>query len=288
MGFGGAGAPPTWSVMGGRWDALVGGSDAPGSADDGGVFSGRSLALCSELVHGRPPAAGCSRAGGSSEGAAFLGTSFVSDLSDFSKTDAFSDTSLLSAADGLPGAGGFSGTGGSEAAGFPETPFSPPPGSLAATLSSSLAQGPRCSRLSLRRGGASTSLLGMRGCCWTCTGPGLSPPPPASSCPRAGVCASSTARRLCLRSCRVLATAWTPSLPSPGAGGGDSGPSASSTLGSLSRKTGQGVGDRIRGYRGAETQCGCLQGGVRKQSPAPSLKEGSLPSALHIGLPSVI
>lgn len=129
----------TWSVMGGRWDALVGGSDAPGSADDGGVFSGRSLALCSELVHGRPPAAGCSRAGGSSEGAAFLGTSFVSDLSDFSKTDAFSDTSLLSAADGLPGAGGFSGTGGSEAAGFPETPFSLPPGSLAATLSSSLA-----------------------------------------------------------------------------------------------------------------------------------------------------
>lgn len=283
--------------MGGRWDAAVGGSDAPGSAEDGVVSSGRSLALCSELVRGPPPAAGCSRAWGSSEGVALFGTSFVSDPGDFSKTDTLSDTSLLWVADGLPGAGrcsatpvlpgagfpgpgvpgvpslvssaAFSGGGDWEAAGFAETSLSPPPGCPAAGLSSSRAQGPRRSWLSLRRGGASASLLGMRGCCCPRTGPGPSPPPPASGCPQAGVCASSTARRLCVRSCRVLTTDWTPSWPSPGAGGGGSGPSASSTLGSLSRKTGQRVGDRIRGCRGAATRCARLQGGARKQSPAP-------------------
>lgn len=81
---------PTWSVMGGKREALVGGSGVPCSAEDGWLFPERALPLGSIVMAWLPPGAW-----GRSDTDLFE-VSFVSETSDFSKMDAFSDTSLLS------------------------------------------------------------------------------------------------------------------------------------------------------------------------------------------------
>lgn len=81
----------TCSVTGRKREALVGGSGALCSAEEGGLFPGRALPLTSLVVAWLPPGVwGCS------DTAAFFGVSFVSETSGFSKMDAFSDTSFLS------------------------------------------------------------------------------------------------------------------------------------------------------------------------------------------------
>lgn len=97
----GAGAPPTWRVMGGRRPATARGSEA----GDAGCSSGRAL-LCPWVMDGLFPEAGCSWA--CPEAAALVGAGSGPEARGFSKTSAFSDTSLFSEPRVFPGAGSFS------------------------------------------------------------------------------------------------------------------------------------------------------------------------------------
>lgn len=172
-----------------------------------------------------------------SETALFSDTDVFSGPKAFPEMEVSSETSLFPSTNVFPGAGGFS-----ETTGFSEISFFPPSDSWAAKLSSSLAQGPRRSRLSLRGGGGSTSFLGMRGCCLACPGP--EPSLPSSVSGGLGARAASTACRLCLRSCRVLRRAWMSSSSSLETEVRGLGASVSSTLSSLGQKMGDAVGGK--------------------------------------------
>ena len=206
-----------------------------GPTEDSGSFSGPA-SRCPPGLDGRPTEAGCSRAWGRAGATAPPGASCVSGAGVFLKTVAFSDTSLFSKTLALSGTAlfpetalssstaifwdrvrllglGVSGSGlASGSSVFPAADgFSEPTGALPARLPSSeeLHSG-----LSLRPGGDCTCSSGTRGGC---------------------LASSWASRRLCLRSCLVLRTARM-SSSSLGSGAGGCGPSASSTLSSLSRK----------------------------------------------------
>ncbi|XP_070320606.1 uncharacterized protein [Odocoileus virginianus] len=211
----------TCRVTGGRPPAR-----GRGPTEDSGSFSGPAP-RCPRGLDGRPTEAGCSRAWGRLhlEAGVFLKTVAFSDTILFSETLALSGTALfpetaLSSStaifwdtEHLLGLGVSGSRLASGSTVFAADGFLEPAGALPARPASSAE--PR-SGLSLRPDGDGTCTSGAGGGSLASGGAG-----------------TGASQRLCLLSCRILRTAQT-SSSSLGSGAGGRGPSASSTLSSLS------------------------------------------------------